>query len=390
MRNLSPIITGDSNTQLIPANLVSPLERSETKGGDRLSDFHCHLDYLTVSAYLPPDRLDDFLNYVSDCNYTFEPDKPWFIGGNQYHVNRFDGRLNVSGGYSEDIETGMIEVMVRIPGAFWENKTVPEQHSFCQGLYHAYSVKCHRLDLAVDDYTLERIPLLEMRKAWEDGNHFHFQSWNVAGGGKSVKEQEFTHYLGSRLSDKMVRVYRHKFENKSECLRWETEYKKERAQTLFVSFCTLENDMRSRLMSGEDVDIEAIKSEWDCELQQVLGAMAVGAVDFRDRSKRKDRSKACASETERLPWFAHFVESIGGWVKARKRTVDRSVERTVDWLYRQVSGTLSAAKQALGRVGFLSLVDNVCIEGDKKLGGRHKRLIRDIQSNPHLIQRRIA
>jgi hypothetical protein len=143
-------------------------------------------------------------------------------------------------------------------------------------------------------------------------------------------------------------------------------------------------------MSGDDIDMDTAITAWDCELQQVLGAMAVGAVDFRDRTVRKDRKKACTSETERLPWFAQFVESIGGWIKAKKRAVDRSLERTVNFLTRQVSGTLSACKQALGRIGFLEFVDGLCREGDKKVSGRHKRLIRDIQASPHLIQMRIA
>lgn len=386
MLNLSPIITGGSNTRLIPANSISTLERSETKGGDSPSDLHCHLDYLAVKCEFPESKLPDFLNYVTNCNHTEELGKPFLIGGNYYHDNRFEGTLGVVGGYSTDEESRLVTAVVRFSGQFWESKTVFESYTFCVGLRNSYSATCLRFDAAVDDYTLERIPLAEMREAWEKGNHFYFQKWTSITSGKTVQDQESTHYLGSRESDKVVRVYRHHFEDKSECDRWETEYKGELAQRYFESFCSLGYDLKDAILSDENVDIEALKTEWDCELQRTLGTIAVGAVDFRDRSTRKDRSKACASETERLSWFAKFVESIGGWVKARKRGVNRCLEKTKRFLYRQASGTLSAMRDGMGVTMFRLWIDDLCARGKEKRSPYQERLVKDIQDFPDLMR----
>jgi len=419
--NLSSSITGGNNIRLIPKALLRA-ERSETKASatdkpdlgltekdkenKRLieseidpNQCHAHLDYLTISSTVQQEVLESFMGYVTDCNYTVATDTPWRIGGTFFHKNRFDGKFGISGGFTQDPETGLVNIMVRIPGKFWESRTVPGQKSFCLGLLSAYRARCHRFDVAVDDYSLKRIPLKEMRKAWVEGNHYHFREWEQRISGTRPDNEERTDYLGSRESDKVVRIYPHKFEdreNKSLLIahRWETEYKGDLAHQNFVAFATSGGDLKTMLladeMTSDDFDINSVLDEQDIELQQTLAAIAVGAVDFRDRSVRKDRKKASTAETERLPFFQEFIDAIGGWIKARRKTVDRSLEKTVNFFNRQVASSLSAIRQGLGRVGFLDFIDGLCREGDKRFSGHHKRLVRDIQSNPQLMMVRVT
>ncbi len=119
-----------------------------------------------------------------------------------------------------------------------------------------------------------------MVKAYQEGNHFGFQEY---------QQYQNTHYFGSRnKSRKLVRVYQ-----RSDCLRYEAQFRYHHAKSVFREIAHLGLTRRN-------------DENWSREIQKTLGNLAIGAIDFRDKSKGST-SKA---RTKRLPFWQKFINKV--------------------------------------------------------------------------------
>ncbi len=106
-----------------------------------------------------------------------------------------------------------------------------------------------------------------------------------------------------------VSIYNHK----NQSLRLETQFRDKYAQVAFEAVATLKRD--------DETD-----EEWTRIIQKTIGGIAVGAIDFRDRSKLKNQSKASKSKTQRFTWWQDFIDQIGAVQMIRIPTTKPNLE----------------------------------------------------------------
>ena len=105
-----------------------------------------------------------------------------------------------------------------------------------------------------------------MLSAYSQGNHFYFGKYYL---------YKDTYYFGGKGSRKLVRIYYHQ----DKFPRYEAQFRDKYVQ---VVFSALNNSIDTR------------------EFQEKLIAIAVGVINFRDRSKLKNPKKAHKGNTKRL------------------------------------------------------------------------------------------
>lgn len=391
-----PTTDGVSNTRLIPETKIQPqgfspratsgseTEQGEGDTGGEGKKILVNLDYLSIKTSIHPDRLEDFWKYVSDCNYIRYEERPASNGSHEYYENRIEGTCGIYGGDTLNAETGFYDCFARIPGKFFEGKDAWRTWTYCVGLHQAYGCRATRLDIAVDDHYENAIPLKEMIEASDAKCNFHFRHRKTVSSGSCGEERDTTEYFGSRESSSYARIYRHFFAVGSWAMRYEAEFKRALAARIFDEYCTLDFELDPS--ESPDIIQEAVQS-YDVQLQQWLGSIAVGCIDFRDKSSRKDESKASIKDTVRLSFWQEFIDLIGSAIRFRAATVNRSVEKSCRFLSRQVSGVLAAFRQGLGGFNFFRFMREIEEVGDRKLGRAHAVLIEDLKRDPSAVFR---
>jgi hypothetical protein len=156
------------------------------------------------------------------------------------------------------------------------------------------------------------------------------------------EEGNKTILFGSRNSPKCTRTYNHA--NKAQ--RYETELKKELCKKIGEALANLERSWFSSLgekysnVNHDDDEVKSYddeidkwletiniratvidretfiklavicKDNFDLFLQKILACLALSTMDFRDKSRRKDKSKASCKETVRLYFWQKFIDDV--------------------------------------------------------------------------------
>ena len=198
-------------------------------------------------------------------------------------------------------------------------------------------------------------------------DYFYFSQYRHETDEKDPNNPDTVHYFGAEGSKKLVRVYNHK--NKS--LRLETQFRGNRAQVAFNAIATLER--------GDEND-----EEWSKIVQKTIGGIAIGAIDFRDKSKLKNQSKADKSKTKRLPFWQDFIDNIGviHLIKIPKTTIDMSSHQaTFNWFEKYASKTLAKAFHILGESGFINYVYRLIKLGESRFTPQDLKQIKYLKNN---------
>lgn len=392
-------------------------------------------------------EFEEFLTYIGFKYIGYELDKPWSVGkGVRTYRNRIVASNGIQGGFNlssdEEIEQGRapVECMVDFSGNYFSDKSCVDVWRMCRGLNNVYKVKATRIDIAIDDYSEESfIPVKEMYEAWGDNNNFGFKNYKFISGGSSIDEMESTHYFGSRDSGKMTRIYRHDGR-----MRFETEYKRGYAPAIFQLLCVLErnwiidgeffnkNEVEYKLAieelgmelnkevfdfilqflmnwgeivkenhlnpahkieyvgldekeEGEYSSNQRCNEELESILQRMLAAIAIGGIDFRDKSCRKDRSKASRSDTKRLPFWQEFIDKIGSGIKLKIPRVKSNLSNSIAFVDRQVAKLLAKVKEGLGIMGFITWMDKLTERGKARFNGSDLKTIEFIKDNKRIV-----
>lgn len=309
------------------------------------SAFFLHLDYLSFSlTNLPQQYFETLLQYLDSKYLTREENKYWSIGSKaKSYKNRLTSPRGIQGGYTYQNETLGYKLMIVLEGSYFANVSVLEQQKLLSSLKSIYNVKVHRIDLAIDDYSYQRIPIDEMVEAWSEKNIFHLEKYYDPGSGTDVDNFRKTHYFGAPGSKKRVRVYDHE----GECLRFETQFRHECAMVVLEEIANLERT------TDNDED-------WEREIQTRIGGLAVGVVDFRDRSRLKNPKKASVDKTKRLPFYQKFIQEIGREIRVKPKTngtINQTLEPKFKWLETKVAKLLALAYLALGEGYIWKLIE---------------------------------
>lgn len=266
--------------------------------------FLIHLDYLRVSSLDLTDKsfchLRTFLFSKTDSQ---DINKPWHpdpkMPNSRKYQNRIVSKSGIVLGYTKrakyrDSNTRYVyDIMIDFTGAYFVNLSLLEQIKRINYLNSNWKLKCHRLDVAIDDYSRKLFPVGQMIAAFLRGDHFGFQVIDDSYLDIIDNLLVGTLGIGSRRSSLFIRIYtKHKL-----FVRWEAELKHKKAQKLFDTLFDLSNS----------------KSSSESQLKQAQKALvhaAVGCIDFRDKSNSIFPKNATKARTNRLPFWSQIINTI--------------------------------------------------------------------------------
>lgn len=211
-----------------------------------------------------------------------------------------------------------------IPGKVCASVDALSLHWFLQWCHdNLCSMRCSRIDLAIDDYD-RCLSKQDITDALDAKSYAGFRDADVIHNYRS-KFAGWCIYLGSRLGEKMVRIYDKYSQSKGEhnCIRWEAELKGDKAQEAMLQYIGL---MASPY----------VLEDW------IIG-VAVGQCTFVERvDKNIERCPL-------LPWWQAFLDKLAVTrikLKAKRRTP--SIVGKMAWIARQVSKSMAIIADAIG------------------------------------------
>ena len=222
-------------------------------------------------------------------------------------------------------------VWVSLPGECWSAAS-PEIQQRLLRLVGVLSARVTRLDLALDDYARE-LDLGAVESAVLGGHYCGCRRFQVVrSGGLGKFRHGLSIVLGSPQSAKRLVIYDKLVESNGR-----------------IPSIRLELRLRDRLAHSVWASLMAR------EFSSVAMAQAVvSAVQFRSGEKLTDH----VARRPLLPWWHRFLRRLQVEPARLPRVlVRRSLQKTVDWLARQVSGSLGVVSQVLGRGVVDRLVD---------------------------------
>ena len=377
------------NTRLNPQNLTS------------------HLDYLRITVIIDLCKLHELLMYCSHKYISLEEGSRWHCG--RSFDNKIVSPVGINGGYTINLETKKVDVMINFTGQYFQGETVTDQWRLLLGLKHTYNVKCCRIDLSVDDYTYKHIPVRKMLEACDNKLNFGFKKQSRSESRECGEKWETTEYFGSRESDKLVRVYDHE----GEFLRFEAEFKKEKAQCIFDILTSIERDWFGEEFDCMDanksqctyqdfikaivgkrdvcVNLENItkglhgcKDRFDIILQRIIGSIAVSSIDFRHETTRKDKSKGGYKDRERCSFYQEFMDKVGSEIKVKVPPKKVTIQKRIAWKLRSVSRTESILRDALGALDYAKYSNGLIENGRSRQTISDMKLIEFLKDNKEL------
>lgn len=163
----------------------------------------------------------------------------------------------------------------------------------------------------------------------------------------------FTATLGSRESDSYWRCYHTRVKHDYDAIRLERELKGDKAHSVWFMLKTLLTRIQWTLRCYDHGNRQLAETE----IGQFLAKIAVQGLDFIDRSEQYDNGSL--EDCEPLPWWKAFKEAIGEIALVTAR-VKPSLQRSFDWLQRQVKKTLYKLKDGLGAPAFVAVIKDLC------------------------------
>ncbi len=185
------------------------------------------------------------------------------------------------------------DIMIDFTGAYFANLSLIEQQKVINYLNSNWKLKCHRLDVAIDDYSRKLFPVPEMIVAFLYGYNFGFKVIDDSYLDIVDNQLVGTLGIGSRLSELFIRIYtKHRY-----FVRYEAEFKRKKAQELFTKLA----DLRQDKIHG-NLPVKNIAN--------ALAKAALNGIDFRDKSMSISPKNATKNRTERFFFWQECLNKV--------------------------------------------------------------------------------
>jgi hypothetical protein len=265
---------------------------------------YVHLDYLRVSS---SDLTEKAFIHLSHSLFnrldSKTIDKPWHpdpkMPNSKKYQNRRVSKTGIVFGYTKRAKYRgkntryVYDIMIDFTGAYFANLSLLEQINVVCYLNSNWQLKCHRLDVAMDDYSRKLFPVNQMIAAFLRGDNFGFQVIDDSYLDIIDNQLIGTLGIGSRRSSLFIRIYtKHKL-----FVRWETELKQKKAQELFDKLANLGNHKVSDELLVKDI------------LKTLVNA-TLGDLDFRDKSSSIYLKNATRARTNQLTFWSNFISNV--------------------------------------------------------------------------------
>ena len=292
-----------------------------------------HIDYLRIRANsLTESEVQNAITFCVPQNELLtDSNKQFQIGSLKYRYSFRNVGGNFKGGFDYD-DDGIYSLLLEFSGGYFENLTTEQEIRLLNYLSALNKVRCLRFDGAIDTNRENLINIEDYKQAIVSGNFMYGTSWRLICNSK-YKE---TLYLGSRESEKMLRIYQH-----DDVRRYEIEFKGKRSRNVFDVVSNIRLDRPSVINNEESV--EQVENEYKI----VLGRLILGAFDFVDRSGDKKHVEM-HDRLERLQFHQNLVDAIGQPLSMKVLREKPTLERTERWIEKQVIMVLSVLKRLHG------------------------------------------
>lgn len=185
------------------------------------------------------------------------------------------------------------DIMIDFASAYFANLSLLEQIELICYLNSNWQLKCHRLDVAIDDYSRKLFPVGKIIAAFLRGDHFGFQV--IDDNHLDIIDNLLvgTLGIGSRRSSLFIRIYtKHRL-----FVRWEAELKQAKAQKLFATLANLSSSKSSCESQLKDT-------------QKHLAHAALDPIDFRGKSSISSPKNVTKARNIRLPFWRDLRNAI--------------------------------------------------------------------------------
>jgi hypothetical protein len=340
-----------------PLNKQIPFHRPFAKDLPKPNSPEVSVDWLSfsfkVSAASDVERVRDYLSHTVQDEFVMTPGRvaPVVNGVLFQNTGRSTRGVFLKWNLPGQSKNGIGSMLVQIGGSALSPLSFLERIDLIMTMLSEPESKLTRIDSALDDYQYT-VKFQDLQDAQSTDN---FSGFNLSGISLSKKrgcEPGRTYYFGSRKSSRYLRVYDKGIESNGEklCMRWELESKQTAAQQI------------GRLI----YDYVGYNEE---QLKKLLLDLIIGSINFIDRnpnSSNLDRMK-------RLSWWQQFIDYISAVpLRIPPPKPERSLQKSQNWLYNQVSSTIAMVKHVYGPERFLQIIDELVEDGLTKFTDYHR------------------
>ena len=307
------------------------LTPSSNTGSERQdSRLEVAVDYFMCTAHFgSKSELDVLVEYVVSffSQVLIWQDGSFFSGITWQNYGKTLDNLIIAYNFEDD---GSIHAWFSIPGTAFHLIDLMSSFKFLVTMREKYLVTPTRIDLKLRDYARRKMPVDIWMEA-RNGNVARIKKWGHNGDGDVGSCSYDTAYLGSRKSDRFMRIYDAKPVHDIDSIDWELQCRKKHAQCVFYAL----------------TDISKVDSIYISDLvSKYIAATVLGFVDFIDR--REDIKDNRLSRQPRQQWWQDFIDEAGGQIRHSIPRPSSSVEKSIKWLKKQVIVVMSALRQGVG------------------------------------------
>nr|ABN12951.1 hypothetical protein [Johanseniella A1345] len=258
-------------------------------------------------------------------------------------------------GYNQ-CDDGLIHAWVSLPGGMFHLADLRDAWRCLVGLRFSYNFKCTRIDGKLRDYSRRKTPTQIADEA-RAGNVARVKKYYQCGEGNVGQQSIDTCYLGSRKSEKFLRIYDAKPVHCIDAVDWELQCRDANAD-IFFQYLT---------------DISNVESENRIEcVARLIASAVLGAVEFIHRQEGVRLSRQ-----QRQEWWEAMIDEAGGQIRFSIARQSVTVTRVLDWLQRQVITMMSALSQGLGVTNFNKWFESNMDRSVERFSRTHEALIQE-------------
>ena len=298
----------------------------------------------TVDYFQGTAKFSDFQEFKACTDFIFgsalrqiiwTPDISRFSGISWKHTASTVEGEKVYYNISED---GKVHAWYSLPGSYFHSLSGYDQWFVLVSCYLQYGMKCNRIDLKVRDFNRVKSPGEVLQYA-RLGHVSGIRKYESASNGEVGNSQHeiFTVYLGSKQSEKFLRIYDAKPVHDIDAIDWELQCRDEKAAQVYSAF----------------VSVPAQEDD-TAPISLFIGKVVSGAVDFYDEVKSlRDERSLKPDRCNRMAWFQSFRDMCGGAIKLASGQKSATVQRTLAWIDKQVMVVMSALAEGFGTQTFI-------------------------------------
>lgn len=339
---------------------------SDSVGYSPISGLAFHHDYL--QGFFELKTVVPLLGFLKSFFGEFALERKTFTQHDHIYTHVARTTNNCTVRYYKNIDEDVYIVWVQISGQPMSTLDIRSQLRLFYGLKHCYKFRCTRIDLALDDYK-KRISIAWMQKAILRNQMSGYRiTRNHIDTNKLDVKKGIT--FGGKKSQRKLVVYETLATHPDiDAIRFELRFKEKLACQYFDLLTNHTapwyNDQFSSYQQIEDMYYQCIN--FSCSL-------ILGSVNF---IKKIDKN---INRCPILQWWKRFCNAVGETDKLSVPREKITIEKSINWIYRQVAVRLSVISIVYNDT-FDTLLQDIIEDGKKRLRKIDKILIQEaIQS----------